>query len=52
MKKIMHKCSLALMVAGALAIPSVNAEDKDVKKIIFKNVNIFNGVDDKLYKDH
>lgn len=47
MKNNFKKCATALFVTGALASSFVSAQ-----QVLFTGVNVFNGVDNKLYKDH
>ncbi|GLS89758.1 hydrolase [Psychromonas marina] len=49
--KIFKQCTLALFVATAFTTISVSGAEKAVQQVLFKNVNIFNGIDNKLYKN-
>lgn len=50
MKKIFKHCSLALMVTAAMGVTTVSAAEQAAQQILFENVSIFNGVDNKLYQ--
>ncbi|MEH6454290.1 MAG: amidohydrolase family protein, partial [Psychromonas sp.] len=47
MQKHFKKCTAALLVSGLLTSSLVSAQ-----QVLFTDVNIFNGIDNKLYKEH
>ena len=51
MKNTFKKATLALMVASSFATFSVSAAEQVLQQTLFKNVSIFNGIDNKLYKN-
>ena len=43
---------LALLAAEAFSSFAQAADEKELTQILFKNVNIFNGTENRLYKNH
>ncbi|PKG38118.1 metal-dependent hydrolase family protein [Psychromonas sp. Urea-02u-13] len=51
MKKLFKRCVIAAVIASSFSALSVSASDKVTQQVLFKNVSIFNGIDNKLYKN-
>jgi imidazolonepropionase-like amidohydrolase len=49
MKKLFKQCVVAAVVASTFTALTVSAAEKAVQQILFKNVSVFNGIDNKLY---
>lgn len=51
MKQLFKKCTVAAVIATSFVTVAVSATEQVLQQVLFKNVSIFNGVDNKLYKN-
>lgn len=49
MSKIFKQCAIAVVLASSFATVAVSAAEKVAQQVLFKNVSVFNGIDNKLY---
>ncbi|MGF1756843.1 amidohydrolase family protein [Photobacterium sagamiensis] len=50
MKTLLRRCATTLVVASAFVGTSISAAEQAVSQVLFKNVSVFNGIENKLYK--